>query len=186
MSSVLPFQCLYREYDYAIYEFMFELKIVYKQCCELYKGDMSKFYDMINSKSVDFIMTAYYIFISPISSFEGNRKIVQKYDQWQENNEHINNNADDDTISTETSIPIDNILNDFYYYIDISFVDIYELEYTYLCENTPSLFNGKFFLKNPQYNHKTLFYKKITPDNYMNLFLNTPAHRKMDLFANYA
>jgi hypothetical protein len=149
--------------SYAMYEFMFDLKVAYKKCIELYYGNMDHFNRILSSKTLQFILNTYEVFISPVLPYP---YINDLYDKIL-----LYNNFKDRKNFIES--------------ISSAMLDIFSDEYNYHGENFPSLSSGKFFLNNPQLTSKCLFYKKMDRESYLKQFINTPLYRTMDLLANY-
>jgi len=153
--------------SYAMYEFMFDLKVAYKKCIELYYGNMDHFNRILSSKTSRFILNTYDVFITPVVAYPDiTENIYVLYDKILVYNK-----------TTDTKKFIDAISS--------SMLDIFSDEYNYHGENLPSLSSGKFFLNNPRLTSKRLFYKKIDQESYSQQFITTPLYRTMDLLANY-
>lgn len=153
--------------SYAMYEFMFDLKVAYKKCVELYSGNMDHFNRILSSKTLQFILNTYEVFISPVVAYPGiTENIYDLYDKTLVYNKTTDRKNFIDAISS-------------------SMLDIFSDEYNYHGEDLPSLSSGKFFLNNPRLTSKCLFYKKMDHESYLKQFINTPLYRTMDLLANY-
>ena len=180
MSSIYE---RYEEFNnYKIYELMFDLKVAYKKCIELHSGNMDHFNNILCSVSIDILLNAYNLFISPITEFYIDNEIDRLYHSY---NIFARNHIAETALEKIYGTPYVKEKRKLIDYISEAICDIYCLEYDYFEENTPSLCDGKFFLKNPHLNHKSLFYKKLDSDTFSDVFSNMPIYRRIFMLANY-
>ena len=166
--------------SYAMYEFMFDLKVAYKKCVELYSGNMDHFNRILSSKTLQFILNTYDVFIAPVVAYPDiTENIYDLYDKT------LVYNKTNDLSYTTLDYNKTTDRKKFIDAISSSMLDIFSDEYNYHAEDLPSLSSGKFFLNNPQLTSKCLFYKKMDRESYLKQFINTPLYRTMDLLAKY-